>query len=132
VAKATPVHFIQRLQWEASIYNQLRPVQGVHVPVHLGNIDLETHYFYEGITKLVHMMFLSFGGKRISRHLTAQNAVAQQVDGAALAIHKLSVLHRDLEPRNILWNEERHQVMIIDFERAEIVQPRRVLNIIIL
>jgi serine/threonine protein kinase len=55
-------------------------------------------------------MFLSFEGKRISRHLTAQNGafVAQQVDGAALAIHNLGVLHRDLEPRNILWNEERH------------------------
>ncbi|PVH91132.1 hypothetical protein DM02DRAFT_466321, partial [Periconia macrospinosa] len=68
------------------------------------------------------MMFLSFGGKRISRHLTAHNGtvVAQQVDCAALAIHNLGILHRDLEPRNILWNEERHQVMIIDFERAEI------------
>ncbi|PVH92476.1 hypothetical protein DM02DRAFT_619905, partial [Periconia macrospinosa] len=55
-----------------------------------------THYFYKGITKL-----------RISRHLTAHNGtvVAQQ-------------------PRNILWNKERHQVIIIDFERAEIVKPR--------
>ncbi|KAF2001745.1 hypothetical protein P154DRAFT_562456 [Amniculicola lignicola CBS 123094] len=129
-AKTTPVHFVQRLQWEASIYNQLRPVQGRHVPVHLGNIDLETHYFYEGITKLVYMMFLSFGGTRISKHLTAHNStvIAQQVDCAALAIHNLGILHRDLEPRNILWNGERHQVMIIDFERAEIVKPRSLLG----
>ena len=129
-AKATPAHFVQRLRWEASVYGQLRPVQGVHVPVHLGNVDLKTHYFYEGITELVHMMFLSFGGKRISRHLTAHNGtvVAQQVDCAALAIHNLGILHRDLEPRNVLWNEESNKAMIIDFERAKIVELRSALG----
>ncbi|KAF2008265.1 hypothetical protein BU24DRAFT_360689, partial [Aaosphaeria arxii CBS 175.79] len=72
-------------------------------------LDLETHYFYEGITKLVHMMFLSFGGIRISKHLTSQNGtvVARQIDCAARAIHNYGVLHKDLEPRNILWNDER-------------------------
>ena len=129
-AKATPIHFVQRLRWEAFVYGHLRPVQGVHVPVHLGNVDLETYYFYEGITELVHMMFLSFGGKRISRYLTAHNGTvaAQQVECAALAIHNLGILHRDLEPRNILWNEESNKAMIIDFERAEIVEPRSALG----
>ena len=43
------------------------------MPVYLGNIDLETPYFYEGITELVYIMFLSFGGKLISKYLTAEN-----------------------------------------------------------
>ena len=63
-AKATPIDFVQRLKWEAAIYGYLRPIQGTHVPVHLGNVDLQAPYFYEGIAELVHMMFLSFGGKR--------------------------------------------------------------------
>ncbi|KNG46173.1 hypothetical protein TW65_07084 [Stemphylium lycopersici] len=97
---------------------------GIHVPVHLGNIDLETPYFYEGIADLVHMMFLSFGGHLISQHLTTENKalVSEQVRLSADAIHRLGVLHKDLMPRNILWNEETGRVMVIDFERAEIEQ----------
>ncbi|KAI5362607.1 hypothetical protein J4E82_011684, partial [Alternaria postmessia] len=97
---------------------------GIHVPVHLGNIDLETPYYYEGIVDLVHMMFLSFGGHLISQHLTAENKalVSEQVRLSADAIHRLGVLHRDLMLRNILWNEETGHVMVIDFERAEMEQ----------
>jgi hypothetical protein len=72
-AKATPAYFVHRLRREASIYERLRSIQGVDVPVHLGNIDLQTPYFYEGIVEFVHMMFLSFGGKPIDQHLTAKN-----------------------------------------------------------
>jgi tRNA A-37 threonylcarbamoyl transferase component Bud32 len=114
------------------VYDLLRPIQGLHVPVHLGNIDLATPYYYEGICELVHMMFLSFGGQRISQRLTTKNRplITKQVDYSARAIHNLGVLHKDLEPRNILWNEETGRVMVIDFERAEVVKPRTVLGVI--
>ncbi|KAH7349238.1 hypothetical protein BKA66DRAFT_541640 [Pyrenochaeta sp. MPI-SDFR-AT-0127] len=130
-AKSTPAYFVHRLRREASIYERLRPIQGIHVPVHLGNIDLQTPYFYEGIVELVHMMFLSFGGKPIGQHLTAENKalVIEQVKGSVGAIHGLRVLHKDLMPRNILWNEETKHVMVIDFERAE-VEQRTVLGVI--
>ncbi|KAL5397723.1 hypothetical protein PMIN03_012853 [Paraphaeosphaeria minitans] len=130
-AKCTPAYFVHRLRREASIYERLRPIQGIHVPVHLGNIDLETPYFYEGIVQLVHMMFLSFGGHPIGQHLTAKNKalVNEQVKQSADAIHGLRVLHKDLMPRNILWNEETNRVMVIDFERAE-VEQRTVLGVI--
>ncbi|OWY49425.1 metalloprotease [Alternaria alternata] len=70
------------------------------------------------------MMFLSFGGHPISQHLTAENkaSVSEQVRLSATAIHGLGVLHKDLMPRNILWNEETKHVMVIDFERAEMEQ----------
>ncbi|KAF2179925.1 hypothetical protein K469DRAFT_730386 [Zopfia rhizophila CBS 207.26] len=97
-AKSTPIDFVHRLKWEATIYEHLRPIQGIYTP-----------YFYDGIAELVHMMFLSFGGK---------------------PIHDLGVLHKDLMPRNMLWNEETGQVMVIDFERAEVVKPRTVLGVI--
>ena len=40
------------------------------------------------------------------------------------------MLHRDAEPRNILWNAEVSQAMVIDFERAEVLKPRAVLGVI--
>jgi predicted Ser/Thr protein kinase len=131
-AKATPIDFVQRLRWEAEIYKCLRPIQGTHVPVHLGNVDLQVPYFYEGIAELVHMMFLSFGGKRISQHLTAENrpVFTERVNCAAQAIHSLGVLHKDLMPRNILWNEETRRVMVVDFERAEVFKVRPALGAI--
>ncbi|KAF2690363.1 hypothetical protein K458DRAFT_427117 [Lentithecium fluviatile CBS 122367] len=52
------------------------------------------------------------------------------VDYSARAIHNLGVLHKDLEPRNILWNEETGRVMVIDFERAKVVKSRTVLGVI--
>ena len=77
------------------------------------------------------MMLLSFGGKRISQHYREnRDLVSQQVDVSAQALHNLGVLHRDLMPRNMLWNEEAEKVMIIDFDRAKIVeeQPRPALR----
>ncbi|KAF2744340.1 hypothetical protein M011DRAFT_408562 [Sporormia fimetaria CBS 119925] len=129
-AKCTPIDFVHCLEREATVYELLRPVQGIHVPVYLGNIDLETPYYYEGICELVHMMFLSFGGRLISKHLTSENKayVTRSADYAAQAIHSLGVLHRDLMPRNMLWNAETGRVMVIDFERAEVVKPRTVLG----
>ncbi|PSN73790.1 hypothetical protein BS50DRAFT_607293 [Corynespora cassiicola Philippines] len=128
-AKCAPVDFVHRLEWESAIYRRLRSIQGIHVPVHLGNIGLKTPYFYEGIAELVHMMFLSFGGKCISEYRTSKNKayIARQVDCSVQAIHDLGVLHKDLEPRNILWSQETSQAMVIDFERAQIVQPRTAL-----
>jgi serine/threonine protein kinase len=84
-----------------------------------------------GIVDLVHMMFLSFGGHPIGQHLTAENKalVNEQVKQSADAIHRLQVLHKDLEPRNILWNKETDHVMVIDFERAE-VEQRTALGVI--
>ena len=100
--------------------------------VYLGNIDLDSPYFYDGIAELVHITLPGFGGKLISQYITAENRsyVTQQVDYSARAIHDLGVLHKDLMPRNMLWNEETGQVMVIDFERAEVVKPRTVLGAI--
>lgn len=39
------------------------------------------------------------------------------------------MLHKDLMPRNILWNEETNHIMVIDFERAD-VEQRTVLSVI--
>ncbi|OCK74851.1 hypothetical protein K432DRAFT_309839, partial [Lepidopterella palustris CBS 459.81] len=68
-AKCTAVDFVAFLKHEAAVYQQLKPIQGIHVPVHLGNIDLDKPYYYEGIAGLVNVMFLSVGGTVIHRHM---------------------------------------------------------------
>lgn len=131
-AKATTVDFAANLRQEAIIYKRLRPIQGIHVPVCLGIVDLDQPYHWNGIADLVQMMLLSYGGQSISRQITAENrsAMTQQVETSYHAIHDLGVLHGDAMPRNILWNRETCQVMIIDFERATFEQSRKVLGVI--
>ncbi|KAF3029606.1 hypothetical protein E8E12_000161 [Didymella heteroderae] len=133
VAKATPIWFTKRLEQEAAIYKRLGPIQGTHVPVYLGSIDMEKPYRYEGIADLERMMFLSYGGKRLDKLLddltgTDKLLIAEQLDKSTKAIHSLRVLHTDLELRNMLWDKDRQQLMVIDFERAQVHQPRRILG----
>ncbi|KAF2647268.1 hypothetical protein K491DRAFT_763783 [Lophiostoma macrostomum CBS 122681] len=122
VAKCTWSKLIHDLECEATVYRHLQSIQGEHMPVYLGSIDLETPYYCMGIP-LVHMLVLSFGGDSISRHIHPDNKIMHKslADASAKAIHRLGVLHDDLSPRNILWNEQTKSVVIIDFERAQIV-----------
>ncbi|KAI4128198.1 MAG: hypothetical protein LQ347_004278 [Umbilicaria vellea] len=131
-AKCTTIDFIAHLKREAAIYEHLHPIQGTHVPVYLGNIDLDHPYVYDGVAEIVHMMFIGFGGYPVSRQINPANSVqiTQQFERSVQAIHQLRVLHRDLMPRNILWNAKLGQIMIIDFERAEIQESRAILGAI--
>jgi len=77
------------------------------VPVYPGSINFVRPYFYEGIAKLDHIVFLSFIGEPVTRRIMLENnqRVTQQVECSAWAIYKLGILHKDLMPRNILWNK---------------------------
>ena len=130
VAKGSPAHFVQCLKHEAEVYQCLHSIQGIHVPVCLGDLDLTCPYPFEGIVDLVHMMFLRFGGRFIQRHINAENRshLIQKARDSMQAIHALGILHRDAMPRNLLWSAEMDQVMVVDFERASIVQSRPALG----
>lgn len=131
-AKGTTSDFVAHLKHEAVVYERLRPIQGIHVPVFLGSIDLDHPYMYDGIADIVHMMCMGYGGQPIYRRIMAANRVqiTQQAERSIQAIHQFGVLHRDLEPRNILWDPKLGQTMIIDFERAEVQELRAVLGTI--
>lgn len=126
-AKCTVVHFIRHLKHEAAIYKKLRPIQGIHIPVYLGNLDLDRPYFYDGMAELVHMMFLSYGGGSVM-HVKNEHDRSRLVDQARIsieAVHRFGVVHRDPLPRNMLWNPEVDGVMMIDFERSKIPKKKR-------
>ncbi|KKZ64570.1 hypothetical protein EMCG_09519, partial [[Emmonsia] crescens] len=53
--------------------------------------------------------------------MTSDNSacVIEMTSQSLQVIHLAGVLHRDVEPRNILWNEDCNRPMLVDFERAE-------------
>ena len=130
LAKCSPIYFARRLQHEATVYNQLRPIQGVYVPVCLGVIPLDKPYPYYGVVNLSHMLLLSFGGQTIDEciNLTNQSRLLDRARHAMQEMHQLGVLHHDAAPRNVLYNAKDNAVMIIDFERAWLTPVRTALS----
>ncbi|KAJ5145699.1 uncharacterized protein N7515_000263 [Penicillium bovifimosum] len=131
-AKCTTAEFTKYLKHEALVYKKLRPLQGINVPLYLGSIDLTHPYSYEGICYLVHMMLLGPGGFPLRAVLTPENeaSMSAKTKESLSAVHRLGVLHRDAELRNFLYNSETDNVIILDFERAEILKQRPALGLI--
>ncbi|PFH59658.1 hypothetical protein XA68_12063 [Ophiocordyceps unilateralis] len=132
VAKGTVKAFIKHLEHEAAVYERLRSLQGVHVPVFLGAIDLRSMsriYYFDHRVYVIHMMFLSWGGPVICLDGLEKAAVRpfyEKADQSLEAVHGAGVLHNDVRTANVLWNAEVNGVFIIDFERAVLLdqQPR--------
>lgn len=62
VSKGTVRAFVKHLEHEATVYKQLKPLQGTLVPVFLGSLDLRTigrTYYFDHRVYVIHMTFLS-------------------------------------------------------------------------
>ena len=108
------------LQHENKIYDQLQAIQGKHIPVCLGSIDLVRPYYYDSGVYM-HFMFLSWAGRPLfdcDDQINKLDAV-KAVGTIFKAVHRLRILHRDAEPRNILCDTNSGNLMVVDFERAE-------------
>ncbi|KAI6267933.1 hypothetical protein MCOR27_010383 [Pyricularia oryzae] len=130
VSKGTVQAFVKDLEHEATVYKRLQPVQGIYVPVFLGNIDLRLMnrvYYYDHRVYIIHMTFLSWGGYEFDA--TGVVSGEGQFKGKAMqslrAIHQLGIAHKDVRGANMLFNEEVNGVMMIDFERALLLEPPR-------
>jgi len=78
-------------------------------------------------------MLLSPAGRPLSSHLTAANR-AELIDKTRKsldAIHQLDVVHRDPALRNLCWNQEIDEVMVLDFERSVVMEARPILGILL-
>ncbi|KAK6829337.1 hypothetical protein PG995_005377 [Apiospora arundinis] len=130
VSKGTVQAFVQDLEHEAAVYQRLKRLQGVHVPVFLGAIDLRSMrkiYYYDYRVYVVHMTFLSWGGLSIAQSVNGDGQKALQYEAirALQALHQEGVIHRDVRSANMLSNAETNGVMLIDFERSSLLQPPR-------
>ena len=59
VGKGTVQVFIKDLRHEAEVYQRLMIIQGVHIPVFLGSIDLDEPYYYDAGIRIMHLILLS-------------------------------------------------------------------------
>lgn len=124
VAKGVETTNRRYLVNEAKIYDRLGPIQGRHVPACCGLIDLRLPFHYDGV-ELKHVLLMSWAGKSLVA-LTREGANSKLLEQcikssttALTAIHSREVLHRDAEPRNIMYDEVAGTTFIVDFECSE-------------
>lgn len=131
VSKGTVRAFIKDLEHEAAVYERLKPIQGLYVPVFLGVIDLRSMnrtYYYDHRVYVVHMTLLSWGGGTIAEALNNGNMPKSPQDMATRALramHQEGVIHKDVRLANMLFNREINGIMMVDFERSLLLKPPR-------
>ena len=116
VGKGTQSAHLRHLQHETLVYSRLEGLQGEVVPVYLGLISLDSGYFLPGAARVVHMMLMSWGGE-VAAGAGVPN-MAAELKRSTRALWSEGVFHGDERAPNILWNEERGRIMLIDFHRA--------------
>ncbi|KAK2670233.1 hypothetical protein RAB80_014370 [Fusarium oxysporum f. sp. vasinfectum] len=110
VSKGTVRAFIKDLEHEAAVYERLKPIQGVHVPVFLGAIDLRLMnktYYYDHRVYVVHMTFLSWGGCSIDRAQRIgdmDRSLEDEAIRSLRAMHREGVIHKDVRLANMLFS----------------------------
>ena len=122
VGKGTVSVFIPDLLHEGQVYQQLERLQGLVVPVYLGNINLIQCYFLDPEVYIVHMMLMSWGGKEADEADVPN--IEEEVKRSFAELRQEGVVHGDKREPNMLWNEERQRVMVVDFDRARILPAR--------
>ncbi|CAK7274071.1 hypothetical protein SEPCBS119000_005981 [Sporothrix epigloea] len=120
VAKGMVRSRLERLEHERDVYDVLRPIQGEHVAVCLGLVDLILPYYYHGRV-FGNFLFLSWAGRPLYQCVkeVSEKTLVSAVTKAFKSLHRLGVLHTDAEVRNITYDQI---PMIVDFERAKIVK----------
>ena len=119
VGKGTVPEFVDDLRHEAAVYRILRPSQGICIPVFLGEVDLEWPYYYDHRVRIVHMMFLSWGGEPLGQ---VPRVLGRELDRSVRILRRMGVAHNDVREANALWCKETQRVMVIDFERATVTK----------
>ena len=123
VAKGTQSAHLSRLLHERYIYSRLEKLQGEVLPVFLGIVDLIGGYLLPGGARVIHMMLMSWGGE-VAAEVGLPDVTAM-VRRSSQAVRNEGVVHGDEREPNMLWNEERGRIMLIDFDRATLRLPAK-------
>ena len=121
VGKGTQLGHLHYLEHESAFYERLEKLQGEVVPVYLGIVDLPRPWGYvlPGDADIIHMMLMSWGGEVAS--ISDVPNLDAELSRSLVLIRKQGVNHGDEREPNMLWNQERNRVMVIDFHRASFV-----------
>ncbi|KAM4067380.1 metalloprotease-like protein [Hirsutella rhossiliensis] len=119
VGKGTLLDHLHRLEHESRIYAHLDRLQGEVVPVHLDIVRLTRGYVLPGGARVVYMMLMSWGGE-VAVEVGVPD-LAAEVRRSSQAVWSEGVDHGDEREPNLLWNDERRRVMLVDFDRANLL-----------
>ncbi|OOF98182.1 hypothetical protein ASPCADRAFT_164521 [Aspergillus carbonarius ITEM 5010] len=108
---------------EGSIYEKLESVQGLAVPVYLGDINLRNVYYLDSGREIIHMSLMAWGGETLEQ--ADYISLGREIEYTQNEVQNLGVLHLDLHMPNMLWNAEVNRVMFIDFSRVKIIEKNR-------
>ncbi|KAF8847956.1 hypothetical protein BDZ45DRAFT_549299, partial [Acephala macrosclerotiorum] len=72
-------------------------------------------FFLDFGVRMVHMLLMSWAAEQ-ERNLAAETS------GAATKLLDCGVEHHDVRPPNVIWNPEIRNVVLVDFERSEILK----------
>lgn len=62
------------------------------------------------------MLLMGWAGESIAK-IEPTSWLRREIRRSRKEIHPLGVLHQDLQPDNIIWNDEVGRALIIDFHR---------------
>jgi hypothetical protein len=122
-AKGTVAAFKADLEYEGLVYRHLNKIQGKLIPVYLGNISLACPYFLDVEVRIVHMLLMSWVGDQAQ----GPNIDVETAHVVTKLLH-YGVKHGDIRSPNVLRNPESGKVMLVDFERSQILKPVPILQ----
>ncbi|EDN04533.1 conserved hypothetical protein [Histoplasma mississippiense (nom. inval.)] len=86
----------------------LQKAQGSAVSVFLGMIDLKLILFLHGAGDIRHMLLMGWAGESIDK--VKFSTLNDEISMSEREICMLGVVHKDLRPANMLWNNELRRV----------------------
>ncbi|KKZ64113.1 hypothetical protein EMCG_01611 [[Emmonsia] crescens] len=128
VAKGVQAVDERSLLHEAKVYAHLLELQGVIVPVHLGNIKLVQTYPLVSLATVTSMMLMSWAGNNLHSKDYGPDVdidIEAQKQQSIVELNAAGLVHDDLRQSNMVWNQERQRVMVIDFDQSKIQLPQR-------
>ena len=126
VGKGTVEAFVPDLLHEGKIYQRpaMAKLQGTAVPVYLGNINLKDRYCLDIRVLILHLLLMSWGGSLADEDETVKDApdLPKRIQQTVGEVRRAGVYQMDVRSPNLLWNREAQRVMLIDFERARLIE----------
>lgn len=114
------------LDHEVNVYSHLSHLQGIVVPVCLGEITLVRPYPLVSMAKVTRMMLMSWAGTSLRCHMGPRDVDIEKEKYRTLEeLTSAGVCHDDIRPANLAWNPEQQRVMAIDFNQATIIHGRK-------
>ncbi|ELR03926.1 hypothetical protein VC83_07065 [Pseudogymnoascus destructans] len=120
VAKGVQAVYADALVREACIYSHCKNLQGIYIPVHLGNIDLVVSYPLQSLAYIKHMMLMSWAGTTLEAYIPDGIDIGNEIDRTVGKLNSAGICNGDVRDTNLVWNEEVKGVMAIDFDLAYI------------